>query len=166
MTTKIAKAAAQADAQPETTFKALQQLVQDTIGAKLFTLMEVDHVRDVAWRSYTNMPKAYPAMGEKPRMQNKWSDIVDARHETFVANTIAEISDVFPDHALIQSLGCESCLNLPIVINGTLRGTLNCLHDAGHYTPDRVAAAETLKTAGALAFLLAESIRNQGENNG
>jgi len=47
-----------------------------------------------------------------------------------------------------------------------LRGTLNCLDVAGHYTPERVAAAETLKTAGALAFLLAESIRNQGEKNG
>lgn len=166
MTPKIAVALARADAQPETTYKALQQLVQDTIGAKLFTLMEVDPTRDVVWRSYTNMPKAYPTKGEKPRTQNRWSDIVVGRHETFVANTIEDIADVFPDHALIQSLGCESCLNLPIIINGELRGTLNCLHDAGHYTPDRVAAAETLKTAGALAFLLAESIRNQGETNG
>jgi GAF domain-containing protein len=166
MTTKIAEAAAQAGAQPDTTFKALQHLVQDTIGAKLFTLMEIDNARDVAWRSYTNMPDAYPTKGEKPRMQNRWSDIVDGRHETFVANTIEEIADVFPDHALIQSLGCESCMNLPIVINGELRGTLNCLHDAGHYTPERVAAAQSLKTAGALAFLLAESIRNQGDSHG
>ena len=83
-----------------------------------------------------------------------------------ISNTIEEIADVFPDHALIKSLGCESCLNLPIVIDGRLRGTLNCLDVAGHYTPERVAAAESLKTAGALAFLLAESIRNQGEKNG
>ena len=47
-----------------------------------------------------------------------------------------------------------------------MRGTLNCLHEAGHYTPERVAAAETLKPAGALAFLLAESIRKQGERHG
>lgn len=70
---------------------------------------------------------------------------------------------MFPDHELIQSLGCESCLNLPIIINGQLRGTLNCLHNAGHYTPDRVAAAEGLKPAGALALLLAESIRHQSQ---
>lgn len=152
--------------QPETAFKALQQLVEDTIGAKLFTLMEIDHNRDVAWRSYTNMPDAYPTKGEKPRIQNKWSDIVDGRHETFVANTIEEIAEVFGDHELIQSLGCESCLNLPIVINGKLRGTLNCLHEAGHYTPERISAAQTLKLAGALAFLLAESIRNEGAKNG
>lgn len=164
--TDIAAAAARAGNQPEATFRALENLVQDTIGVRLFTLMEVDHARNVAWRSYSNMPRAYPTLGEKPRVQNRWSDIVDGRHETFVANTIEDIAEVFPDHALIKSLGCESCLNLPIVIDGRLRGTLNCLDVAGHYTPERVAAAETLKTAGALAFLLAESIRNQGEKNG
>jgi len=163
---EMVKAIAAAQSQPETAFKALQKLVEDTIGVKLFTLMEIDHNRNVAWRSYTNMPDAYPTKGEKPRMQNKWSDIVDRRHETFVANTIEEIAEVFGDYGLIQSLGCESCLNLPIIINGKLRGTLNCLHDAGHYTPERVNAAQTLKSAGALAFLLAESIRNEGEKNG
>jgi GAF domain-containing protein len=162
----IAEAIARPDAQPETTYMALERLVDETIGVKLFTIMEIDHDRNVAWRSYTNMPEAYPALGEKPRTQNKWSDIVEVQHKTFVANTIEEIAEVFPDYELIQSLGCESCLNLPIFINGEMRGTLNCLHEAGHFTPERVAAAETLKTAGALAFLLAESIRDQGENNG
>jgi len=161
----ISTAVAMPDNQPEVTFKALEALVQETIGAKLFTLMEIDHDRDVAWRNYTNMPEAYPVLGEKPRSQNKWSEIVDVRHETFVANSIDEIADVFPDYELIQSLGCESCLNLPIIIDGRLRGTLNCLDAAGHYTPEKIAAAETLKTAGALAFLMADFIRKQGEKH-
>ncbi|HHH88941.1 MAG TPA: GAF domain-containing protein [Aliiroseovarius sp.] len=161
----FAQALAQPDDQPRATFRALERLAQATIGARLFTLMEVDHARGVAWRSYSNMQDAYPAGGEKPLMHNAWSEIVDQRHETFVANTIEEIAEVFPDHALIRSLGCESCLNLPIVIAGHLRGTLNCLDVAGHYTPARVAAAQTLKTAGAAAFLLAAEIRKQGENN-
>ena len=164
--TGIAAAIAEPSNQPETTFRELEKLVNDTIGVKLFTLMELDHDRDVAWRSYTNMPDAYPVLGEKPRKRNSWTEIVDDRHETFVANTIDEIADVFPDYELIQSLGCESCMNIPIVINGKLRGTLNCLHKAGHFTPELVAASEHLKTAGAVAFLLAESIRNQGTPHG
>ncbi len=163
---RMATALAAANDQPTVTFKALEGLVQETIGAKLFTLMEIDHDRNVAWRNYTNMPEAYPVLGEKPRQKNKWTEAVENRHETFVANSIEEIAEVFPDHELIQSIGCESCLNIPIFINGKMRGSLNCLDVAGHYTPDRVAASETLKEAGALAFLLAESIRNQGENNG
>lgn len=144
--------------QPEATFKALEALVAKTIGVKLFTLMQIDRKRDVAWRTYSNMPDAYPTSGEKPRQDNKWSDHVEGRHQTFVANSIAEIAEVFPDHALIQSLGCESCINIPVVVAGKVVGTLNCLHDAGHYTPDRVAASETLKQAGALAFLLAATL--------
>jgi len=144
--------------QPQPTFRALEALVDRTIGIKLFTLMEIDPARGVARRSYSNRPDAYPTSGEKPIEPNAWTAQVEGRHETFVANSIAEIAAVFPDHALIRSLGCESCLNLPIVVGGRAIGTLNCLHEAGHYTPDRVAAAETLKLPGALAFLLAASV--------
>ncbi len=164
--TEFSTALATADNQPETTYRSLENLVRDTIGVRLFTLMEVDQKRGVVWRSYTNMPDAYPVLGEKPLLQNRWSEIVEGRHETFVANSIQEIAEVFSDHELIRSLGCESCLNLPIVIMGHLRGTLNCLDVAGHYTPERVAAAQSLKTAGAAAFLLAGAIRKQGEENG
>ncbi len=163
---EITDALAVARDQPETTYRTLERLVDRTIGVKLFTLMEIDHNRDVARRSYTNMPDIYPIEGEKPLMRNRWSEIVDQRHEIFVANTFEEIAEVFADHELIRSIGCESCLNLPIVIRGRLRGTLNCLHEAGHYTSDRVEVARSLKPAGALAFLMAETIRNEGGANG
>lgn len=140
--------------QPMVMFKALEQLVENTIGIKLFTLMEIDHAKGVARRNYTNQPDAYPLSGEKPIQQNSWTEHVQDRQQTFVANSIEEISAVFPDFELIQSLGCESCLNLPIVVDGSVIGTLNCLHDAGHYTPERVQAAEVLKQPGALAFML------------
>ncbi|MEO9897098.1 MAG: GAF domain-containing protein [Paracoccaceae bacterium] len=149
----LTKAMASKD-QPVTTFKALEALVHETVGVKLFTLMEIDHERGVARRNYSNMPDAYATSGEKPIQDNSWTDQVQGRHETFVANTIEEIAAVFPDHELIQSLGCESCMNLPIVVHGNVIGTLNCLHEAGHFTPERVAAAENLKQPGALAFLL------------
>ncbi|MEO9819667.1 MAG: GAF domain-containing protein [Paracoccaceae bacterium] len=149
----LTKAMASKD-QPVTTFKALEALVHETVGVKLFTLMEIDHARGVARRNYSNMPDAYATSGEKPIQDNTWTEQVQGRHETFVANTIEEIAAVFPDHELIQSLGCESCMNLPIVVHGNVIGTLNCLHEAGHFTPERVAAAENLKQPGALAFLL------------
>lgn len=152
--TQMIKALACKD-QPLATFQALEQLVSDRIGVKLFTLMQIDHVRGVACRNYSNMPVAYPVSGEKPVQENAWTTQVQGRQETFVANSIDEIAAVFPDHALIRSLGCESCMNIPVVIAGQVRGTLNCLHEAGHYTPARVAAAEELKEAGALAFLMA-----------
>lgn len=148
-------AALAAPNQPEAIFQALETLVKGSIGAKLFTMMQIDRARGVAWRNYSNMPEAYPTSGEKPMQANAWSEHVEKRHQTFVANNVDEIAAVFPDYELIQSLGCESCINVPIVVAGKVLGTLNCLHEAGHYTSDRIAASETLKQPGALAFLLA-----------
>ena len=73
-----------------------------------------------------------------------------------VANDIAGIAAVFPDHALIKSLGCESVINVPIVIGGEVLGTINCLHVAGFYTEEKVAASEGLKLPGAVCVLLDE----------
>lgn len=158
-------AVASAPDQPNETFRALEEVVRDTIGVVLFTLMEIDHKRGVAWRNYSNMPEAYPVSGEKPVEDDSWSDIVEKQQRIFVANSIEEIAAVFPDHELIQQLGCESCINIPVFIAGKLRGTLNCLHVAGHYTAERVAAAENLKLAGAVAFMMAAASRSQGINH-
>jgi GAF domain-containing protein len=159
--TYLTEALASTD-QPDATFKALERLVNETIGVTLFTLMEIDHDKGVARRNYTNMPEAYPVSGEKPMQPNRWSKQVEGRHETFVANTIEEIADVFPDAELIASLGCGACMNVPIVVAGQVLGTLNCLNVKGHFTPERVAAAETLKEAGAIAFLLNERMKAKG----
>jgi len=103
------------------------------------------------------MPDAYPVSGEKPLHQNAWSKIVEVQQKTFVANSIEEIAAVFPDYEQIKQLGCESCINIPIVIAGSVQGTLNCLNVAGHFTAERLAAAHTLKAPGTLAFLMAKA---------
>ncbi|MEM5471053.1 GAF domain-containing protein [Hoeflea sp. AS60] len=149
----IAKAFADKD-QPLATFKAVERHVQETIGAKLFTMSVFNPSDGSASRIYTNMPDAYPVYGEKPMVPNTWTAKVLDRHEIFVANSIEEIAEVFPDHELILSLGYESCVNIPVVIGGNVIGTLNCLDVAGHYTPQRVADAELLKPHGAIALLL------------
>jgi GAF domain-containing protein len=147
-------AALAAHDQPQSYFKALERLADETIGAKLFTIMELDRPRGVARRSYSNMPDVYPVSGEKPIQRDAWTERIES-DAIFVANTYEEIAAVFPDHALIASLGLESCLNVPVSIGGRVVGTLNCLSTAGHYTPDRIAAAESLRFPGAVAFLLA-----------
>ena len=47
-------------------------------------------------------------------------------------------------------------MNLPVVVGDTVIGTLNCLHEAGWYTPERVARAKSvLSVPGAVCFLAA-----------
>ena len=137
-------------------------LADDAFGVKLFTVTEIDWQRRVACRTYTNMPDAYPTSGEKEVIEDSWTDCVLRDQQFFVANSIADIATVFFDHELIKSLGCESCLNIPVVIGGKVRATVNCLHEAGHFTPERLEKAQTLIAPATLAvaaalYLQAES---------
>ena len=120
-------------------FAALQTLTEATVGAKLFTFMTVDLAAEVARRAYTSDAANYPTSGTKPLRYDSWFDIVHKQHDYFVANTIEDIAKVFPDHELINSLGCQSVVNMPVLLGGELVGTVNMLHETGYYTAERVA---------------------------
>ena len=150
----FAKAVADNSNQPEAAFAALWQLTRDVVGVKLFTVMTHDGRKGLASRIFSNMPDAYPVSGTKPANPTDWSRQVIEKKQTFVANDIEGIKAVFDDHELIKSLGCESVINVPIVVGGEVLGTINCLHEAGFYTSDKVEAAEALKLPGAVCLLL------------
>lgn len=127
---------------PDAAYVALQDLARAVVGAKLFTIMDVDMDNEVARRSFTSDPQSYPTSGTKPIHYDDWFDIVHKARRTFVANTIADIAAVFPDYELIDSLGCQSVINLPVILGDVLVATVNMLDVEGHYTPERVALAE------------------------
>ncbi len=153
MTDAIATALALKGGQPEAALAALGRLAQDVTGASLVTLMISDPASGEAERIWSNQPEAYPVSGRKPMNPTHWTRTVLEEKRTFVANTIEEIAEVFPDHPLILSLGCESVMNLPAVVDGEVLGTLNCLGGRGHFTPDRLAQAEALRLPTAAVFL-------------
>ena len=123
-------------------WKALSDLAGGLVGHRLFTVMTVDMAMGLAQRAYSSHPKEYPVSGTKPIHRDAWFDIVHRQRRSFVANTIEDIAKVFPDHELIASLGCGSVLNLPVVLESDLVATINLLDVTGHYTPERVIAAE------------------------
>lgn len=149
--------------QPDTAFTELCALAQSLVGAKLFTITTVDEKAGVARRQFSNMPDAYRVSGTKPLTDDAWSRHVLQGSNIFVGNTIAALAEVFSDHPLIASLGCQSAINVPIVVAGEVLGTINCLDVAGHYTPARIAAAEGLKLPGAAALIL-HRLLSKGEN--
>ena len=141
-------------AEPETAHRALEEMAQAYVGVKLFTLMTFDRASGLARRCYSNMPDAYPTSGTKTVDEDRWVMRVLDGKRNFVANDIQSIAQVFDDHELIRSLGCESVLNVPIVVGGEVLGTINMLHEAGFYTPEKEIAAEILKLPGSVCFLL------------
>ncbi|MDK1373942.1 MULTISPECIES: GAF domain-containing protein [unclassified Sinorhizobium] len=143
------------DAGTEAAYRALQTLSRKLIGAKLFTIMTVDMANELARRAYTSHPDEYPVYGTKPIHYDRWFDTVHKARETFVANTIADISTVFGDYETIAALGCGSVVNIPVVVGGELLGTVNCLDVEQHYTPERVALSKLIEMPAKLAFLAA-----------
>ena len=156
-------AVAERSDQPVAAFDALRAITEATVGARLFTVMTFDPRTRLAQRIYSNMPDAYPESGTKPANPTEWSRLVLEEKKTFVANDIEGIAKVFDDHELIRSLGCESVMNVPIIVAGEVFGTINCLHEAGFYTPEKVQAAEALKLPGALCLLLQQRNSSSGD---
>ena len=145
--------------QAEAAYDALYALTRATVGVRLFTVMTVDMGKMLARRAYTSDPANYPSSGTKPVEMNSWFEVVHTRREMFVANTLAEIALVFPDHALIGALGCGSVVNLPIVLGGDLVATMNILDREHHYTPARCRTVEAdLALPAKAAFLVSERL--------
>ena len=137
---------------PQQIFAALETWVQQDVGAIIFSGSVFDLAASKSRRIYTNQPAVYPVSGLKDITPNAWTaQVLDAR-KTFVANTLEEIATVFPDHPIIRSLGCGSVVNMPVFLAGKFLGTLNILHQPGHYTPERVARLHALRVPTTLAF--------------
>lgn len=149
----LAEALGTAKTQSEA-FEALYRYSDAHLPVRLWTVMTVDTEENVARRAFSNRPDAYPTSGTKPIHRDVWFAQVHDRHEAFVANSIEEIAAVFPDHPTIAALGCGSCLNLPVIANGTLAATVNLLDDSEHFTPKRVAEVFEVLALPSLAAIL------------
>jgi hypothetical protein len=133
----------------------LQALFRQEVGARLFTIMTFDAPTGLSERIHSSHPDEYPVSGVKPLSLGLWSRTVIDQRKTFVANSIEAVAEVFPDHELIRSLGCESVVNLPVVFADAVIGTVNCLDASGYYTPERVAKVEDLAPFAAIALIVA-----------
>jgi hypothetical protein len=134
-------AAGAAPGQPDPLFAALDKAMAAAIGHKLFTILVIHPGAGESQRYYTNMPQAYPVGGRKPINQTHWFQKVLGDGVPYVGHTYEDIRDVFFDHELIRSLGCESVLNVPVRWNGQSLGTINLLHQARWYGDADIATA-------------------------
>lgn len=140
-------------AETDAVFAGLHRDADAECGVRLFTVTVLDRRAGLARRAYSSHPSDYPTSGTKPMRADGWSDHVIGAGESFVANSTAEFAPYFADHALINALGCESALNIPVSDGAQVVGTVNMLDVAGHFTPARVAALERI-VAGRRADLL------------
>ena len=139
-------AAAAAPGQPGPLLSALDAARGKAIGPILFTILVVHPGANESQRYYSNMPNEYPVGGRKPINQTHWFQRVLGNGECYIGRSYEDIKDVFFDHELIRSLGCESVLNVPVRWNGSSIGTINLLHQANWYDEADITAAQVFAT--------------------
>ncbi|WP_075220359.1 GAF domain-containing protein [Acuticoccus yangtzensis] len=140
--------------QPAAAFAALAEMAAAGPGVKLFTALTIDQTAGLLRRSFSNMPDAYPAGGTKKIADTTITDLMLNGRKSVLSDGPDAVKENFYDHELIFSLGCESCLNVPVVVADEVIGSINLLHAAGQYTPERIAMAEALIPFAAAAFLI------------
>lgn len=129
-------------------YPMLDEALDRVIGHKLFTLMAIDWPRGEAARIYTNKPDDYPIGGRKPLgALTDWGKTVLEDRQPWIARTAKDIRDAFYDYETIARLGCESCLNVPVIDEATpdgarVIGTVNMLHEAGYFKQAHIRAAQ------------------------
>jgi hypothetical protein len=148
-------AAHAADGQPEPLFAALDTALRAAIGHILFTILVIHPGAEESQRTYSNMPREYPLGGRKPINRTHWFQRVLGDGEAYIGRSHEDIAEVFFDHELIRSLGCESVLNVPVRWDGRSIGTLNLLHRAGWYDEADVAPARLFAALAAPGLLAA-----------
>ena len=140
---------------PTDLYAAVDRLVQEVIGHRLFTMMRVHEATSEVERIYSSNPGAYPVGGRKQKQGTPWSRVVLDRGEVFVARDPDEVRHAFYDHELIFSLGIGSIMNIPLAYADRRLGTMNISHEAGWFT-DEHAAAGRLIAAFVVPSLLAK----------
>lgn len=122
-------------------YRSIDQALGELVGHKLFTILYTSPDAQQVIRLYSNQPAAYPVSGAKKMGPTPWGDRVIKRGQPYIGNTAQDIKWAFFDHELIASLGCDSVLNVPVVVEGQTLGTLNLLHQAGWYEERHVTIA-------------------------
>ena len=98
----------------------------------------IDRSTKYVERVYSNNKKIYPLLGTKPIPKNVWTRKVIIEKKEFLASNFNEIKKLFFDYKIIHSLGCGSIINIPILNNKKILGTLNVLHEEKYYTKKSV----------------------------
>lgn len=130
--------------QPQGVYSALDQVMKNEIGHILFTVLRQHQAPRELERLYTNQPEAYPVSGRKQIVPSAWTEQVLNLGEPYIGVNADDIRAAFPDHETIAGLGCASVLNIPLVYDGVILGSVNLLHEEGFYKPRHIAPARLL----------------------
>ena len=125
-------------------FSFLEKAFLEVIGHKLFTILKFDKNSFTLERIFTNKPFDYPLFGVKNLQKSFWQRSVLEEGKIYIGYNSKDIKNSFPDYDIILKLGCESVMNIPIVQNEIIKGSVNILHKKNWYSKRHIQSAKLL----------------------
>jgi len=147
--------ALRAPGQPEAGFAAFSDHCHARAGHRLLTLLAWMEADNDVQRIWSSNPADYPTAARKQMGVTEWGARVLHRRELWMGRTAADIRWAFPDHALIERLGCASCIHALVEWDGQLLGVVSMLDSENAYTEADMAglnAIAPLLAPGFMAF--------------
>ena len=125
-------------------FNSLDNILNDFIGHKLFTILKFDKINSNLERVYTSKPREYPLQGKKDVIRNFWQVQVLEKGIAYIGYNSQDVKNSFSDFDLIKKLGCSSVLIIPVKSGGNIKGSVNLLHEESWYSNNHVEIAQSL----------------------
>ncbi|SEF82157.1 GAF domain-containing protein [Nonomuraea solani] len=137
----------------------LEERVRREVGVRLFTVLAWVPERRALRRVHSSHPAEYPVGGEKTvEVAQGWLTRCIEGRQPYFGPDKAAVREIFADHELIESLGCGSIINVPVLgDDGEVLGVLNILDAEGGYDEKSVTAAQTIARDAAPALRAAAS---------
>ena len=125
-------------------FNSLDNILNDFIGHKLFTILKFDKINSNLERVYTSKPREYLLQGKKDVIRNFWQVQVLEKGIAYIGYNSQDIKNSLSDFDLIKKLGCSSVLIIPVKSGGNIKGSVNLLHEESWYSNKHVKIAQSL----------------------
>lgn len=138
-------------------FATVDRSLSRLYSHRLFTILTVVNEGREVERVYSSNTEAYPLLGRKPMGPTPWGEHVIQRKMSWHGRTITDLRWAFPDFETIVSLGCGSCINIPIVVHGNILGTMNMLGSENIFS-DAVVAELSVFSSVVAAEMVVNSI--------
>ncbi|MGR6922125.1 GAF domain-containing protein [[Actinomadura] parvosata] len=124
----------------------LEERVRREVGVRLFTVLAWIPERRALRRVHSSHPEQYPVGGEKTvEVAAGWLATCIEGRRPYFGKDRAAVREIFADHELIESLGCSSIINVPVLgDDGDVLGVLNILDAEGAYDDASIAAAQAI----------------------
>lgn len=148
----VADASAKGD-RADDILKALDPALDAVFGHRLYTALLYHGPEIGVERYYSNQPETYLVGGRKPPNNLPWTQQLLVEGRPYIGYNATDIREVFFDHEIIFSLGCEAILNIPVAHKGKVLGTLNILHKAGWYSEADIPTAIVFAALAVPAFI-------------